>query len=99
VIFDDMIDTAGTMCDAAKELVHNQGARSVDVCATHALLSGPALERLEHAPVGDVVVTNTVHFGRQAECAKIKVLDISQLLGEAIKRIHLEQSISSLFLQ
>ncbi len=98
VIFDDMIDTAGTMCDAAKELVLNQGAQSVDVCATHALFSGPALERLNQAPVGDVVVTNTVHFDRQAECPKIKVLDISQLLGEAIKRIHLEQSISSLFL-
>ena len=98
VIFDDMIDTAGTMSDAAKELVLNQGAQSVDVCATHALFSGLALERLSQAPVGDVVVTNTVHFDRHAECPKVKVLDISQLLGEAIKRIHLEQSISSLFL-
>jgi len=99
VIFDDMIDTAGTMTDAAKELVSHQGARSVDVCATHALLSGPALERLNEAPVGEVVVTNTVRFDRQDRCAKIRILDISQLLGEAIKRIHLEQSISSLFIQ
>ena len=99
IIFDDMIDTAGTMCDAAKELVNNQGAQRVDVCATHALLSGPALGRLNEAPVGDVVVTNTIHFGRHDECSKIRVLDISPLLAEAIKRIHLEQSISSLFLQ
>ena len=99
VIFDDMIDTAGTMCDAAKELVANQGARQVDVCATHALLSGPALNRLNEAPVGNVVVTNTIHFDRHDQCDKIRVLDISQLLAEAIKRIHLEQSISSLFLQ
>ncbi|HKK70569.1 MAG TPA: ribose-phosphate pyrophosphokinase [Candidatus Krumholzibacteria bacterium] len=98
VIFDDMIDTAGTMCDAAKELVANQGAKRVDVCATHPLLSGPALDRLNEAPVGEVVVTNTIHFDRHDECAKIEVLDISQLLAEAIKRIHLEQSISSLFL-
>ncbi len=99
VIFDDMIDTAGTMCDAAKELVTRQGAHSVDVCATHALLSGPALGRLMEAPVGEVVVTNTIHFDRHEQCPKIKVLDISQLLAEAIKRIHLEQSISSLFVQ
>lgn len=99
VIFDDMIDTAGTMADAARELVQNQGATSVDVCATHALLSGPALKRLNEAPVGEVVVTNTIHFDRHDQCDKIKVLDISQLLAEAIKRIHLEQSISSLFIQ
>lgn len=99
VIFDDMIDTAGTMSDAARELVTNQGANRVDVCATHALLSGPALNRLSEAPVGDVVVTNTIHFDRHDQCNKIQVLDISQLLAEAVKRIHLEQSISSLFLQ
>jgi ribose-phosphate pyrophosphokinase len=98
VIFDDMIDTAGTVCDAAKELVQNQGARRVEVCATHALFSGPALTRLNDAPVDRVVVTNTVPFDRQDECPKVEILDISALLAEAIKRIHLEQSISSLFL-
>jgi ribose-phosphate pyrophosphokinase len=99
VIFDDMIDTAGTMTDAVRELVEKQGARNVDICATHALLSGPALERLSAAPVGEVVVTNTVHFDRHDQCDKVRVLDISQMLAEAIKRIHLEQSISSLFIQ
>jgi len=98
VIFDDMIDTAGTVCDAAKELVNNQGAATVEVCATHALLSGPALDRIMAAPVDRVVVTNTVPFDRVDQCPKVEVLDISSLLAEAIKRIHLEQSISSLFL-
>ena len=77
----------------------NQGAESVDICATHPLLSGPALQRLNEAPVNQAVVTNTVPFTRHDECPKIEVLDISQLLAEAIKRIHLEQSISSLFVQ
>jgi ribose-phosphate pyrophosphokinase len=98
VIFDDMIDTAGTMCDAAQELSGNQGARTVEVCATHALLSGPALGRLNETPVGNVAVTNTIPFDRHDECSKVHVLDISTLLAEAIKRIHLEQSISSLFI-
>ena len=97
ILFDDMIDTAGTMTDATREL-KRQGAQTIDICATHALFSGPALERLNEAPVREVVVTNTVPFDRQAECTKVKILDISPLLAEAIKRIHLEQTISSLFI-
>jgi ribose-phosphate pyrophosphokinase len=96
VLFDDMIDTAGTMSDAAREL-QQQGAVSIDICATHALFSGPSLERLTQAPVREIVVTNTVPFDRHEECPKVKVLDISPLLAEAIKRIHLEQTVSSLF--
>ncbi len=98
VIFDDMIDTAGTMCDAAKELVGNQGAASVQVCATHPLLSGPAVDRLNDSPIDAVVVTNTIPFTRTKECPKVEVLDVSALLAEAIKRIHLEQSVSTLFI-
>jgi ribose-phosphate pyrophosphokinase len=99
VIFDDMIDTGGTMCDAAQELVDHQGAVAVELCATHPLLSGPALQRVNDAPVERAVVTNTIAFDRQDQCPKIEVLDISPLLSEAVKRIHLEQSISSLFVQ
>ncbi len=99
VIFDDMIDTGGTMCDAAKELVNHQGAVAVELCATHPILSGPALDRVNEAPVERAVVTNTIAFDRGASCPKIEILDISPLLSEAIKRIHLEQSISSLFVQ
>jgi ribose-phosphate pyrophosphokinase len=96
VLFDDMIDTAGTMVDAAREL-QRQGAEAIDICATHALFSGPALQRLSEGPVREVVVTNTIPFSRGEECSKVRVLDISPLLAEAIKRIHLEQTVSSLF--
>ena len=96
VLFDDMIDTAGTMADAAREL-ETQGAEAIDICATHALFSGPALGRLNESPVREVVVTNTIPFTRADECDKVRVLDISPLLAEAIKRIHLEQTVSSLF--
>ena len=96
VLFDDMIDTAGTMVDAAREL-ESQGAEAIDICATHALFSGPALARLSESAVREVVVTNTIPFDRVDECDKVRVLDISPLLAEAIKRIHLEQTVSSLF--
>ena len=96
VIFDDMIDTAGTLADAAR-VCHEQGAKSITACATHAILSGRALQRLNEAPIQEVVVSNTVPFGRQDQCAKIRVLDISALLADAIERIHLEKTVSELF--
>ncbi len=96
VIFDDMIDTAGTLADAAR-VCHENGALSITACATHAILSGRALERLNDAPIREVVVSNTVPFTRQDLCAKIRVLDISALLADAIERIHLEKTVSALF--
>ncbi len=96
VIFDDMIDTAGTLADAAR-VCHENGALSITACATHAILSGRALERLNGAPLREVVVSNTVPFTRQDQCAKIRVLDISALLADAIERIHLEKTVSALF--
>ena len=96
VIFDDMIDTAGTLADAAR-VCHEQGAKSITACATHAILSGRALQRLNEAPIQEVVVSNTVPFDRQDQCAKIRVLDISALLADAIERIHLEKTVSELF--
>ncbi len=96
VIFDDMIDTAGTLGDAAR-VCHEQGAKSITACATHAILSGRALQRLNEAPIQEVVVSNTVPFDRQDQCAKIRVLDISALLADAIERIHLEKTVSELF--
>jgi ribose-phosphate pyrophosphokinase len=96
VVFDDLIDTAGTVSDAAQELVRQQ-AVSVDVCATHAVFSGPAIPRLVEAPVREVVVTNTIPLKDVGGSSKFQVLDIAPLLAEAIKRIHLEQTISSLF--
>ena len=97
IIFDDMIDTAGTLTDAARVCVERQGARSVTACCTHPVLSGPALQRLNESPLKEVVVTNTIPFHRHDECPKIKVLDMSSLLADAIERIHLEKTVSALF--
>ena len=97
IIFDDMIDTAGTLTDAARVCVERQGAKSVTACCTHAVLSGPALQRLNDSPLKEVVVTNTIPFNRHDECPKIKVLDMSALLADAIERIHLEKTVSALF--
>jgi ribose-phosphate pyrophosphokinase len=97
IIFDDMIDTAGTLTDAARVCVENHGAKSVTACCTHPLLSGQALERLNASPIKEVVVSNTIPFDRFDECPKIKVLDMAPLLAEAIERIHLEKTVSALF--
>jgi ribose-phosphate pyrophosphokinase len=96
IIFDDMIDTAGTLTDAAAVCM-KQGARAVTASCTHPLLSGNALERLNASPLKEVVVSNTIPFNRFDECPKIKVLDMSPLLAEAIERIHLEKTVSALF--
>jgi ribose-phosphate pyrophosphokinase len=93
---DDIIATAGTVCSAAK-LVKERGADKVYAGATHGVFAGPALERLKEAPIDEVVVTDTIPLaGVVDKVDKIKVLTISELLGEAIKRIHRNESISSL---
>ncbi len=97
IIFDDMIDTAGTITEAA-QVCMQQGAVSVTACCTHPLLSGRAIERIEASPLREVVVSNTIPFHRHSECRKVKVLDMSDLLAEAIERIHLEKTVSKLFL-
>ena len=98
VIVDDMIDTAGTLCTAATAVM-NAGARSVSSCASHAVLSGPALKRIEESPLKEVIVTDSIPLSEAAKaCGKIKSLTVARLLGEAIKRIHHGDSISSLFI-
>jgi ribose-phosphate pyrophosphokinase len=96
VIFDDMIDTAGTLTDAGR-VCYEQGALSVTACCTHPILSGQALDRLNNSAIKEVVVSNTIPFERFEACPKIKVLDMSPLLAEAIERIHLEKTVSALF--
>ncbi|HET7542919.1 MAG TPA: ribose-phosphate pyrophosphokinase [Polyangiaceae bacterium] len=97
IIVDDMIDTAGTLCNAARAIVDG-GARSVVACATHGVLSGPAVQRIEESPLEEVVVTNSVLASEEARSSKkIKFLSIGRLLGEAIRRIHNSDSVSSLF--
>ena len=97
ILLDDMIDTAGTITQAAVALMEN-GAKSVDAYATHPVLSGPALQRLEESPLRRVVVTDTIPLVEAARsCPKIEVLSIAPLLAKAIRRIHLGESVSSLF--
>jgi ribose-phosphate pyrophosphokinase len=98
VIIDDMIDTAGTICKAASAIME-RGAKEVYAVATHPVLSGPAVERLAQSPIKEVVVSDTIPLREEAQrLDKIKVLSVSKLLGEAIRRIHTDDSISSLFI-
>jgi ribose-phosphate pyrophosphokinase len=96
LIPDDMIDTAGTVSEAARAL-KALGARDIYVCATHALLSGPAVERLGKAPIAEVAVTDTVAITPDRRFDRLKVLSVGELLSKAIRYTHSEQSVSSLF--
>ena len=96
VMFDDIIDTAGTICEAAK-LLKREGAKDVYVCAVHPVFSGPAIERLTNAPIKECIVTNTIPLDMDKMPAKIKQLSVAPLLGTAIARIHDDESVSSLF--
>ncbi|MBN2022824.1 MAG: ribose-phosphate pyrophosphokinase [Pirellulales bacterium] len=96
LIFDDMISTAGSICGAA-EMVHRAGARAIYLGATHGIFAGAALERIQAAPVERVVVTDTVPLAEDRAIDKIEVLTVAPLLGEAIKRIHRNESVSRLF--
>jgi len=99
VILDDMIDTAGTLVNAARAL-QERGARRILACATHAVLSGPALARIVESPIEKVIATDTIPMRGEAAGghAKIEQVTVSRLLAEAIKRIHNSDSVSSLFI-
>ncbi len=98
VIVDDIVDTAGTLA-AAAEALKAAGAKSVFACCTHPVLSGPAIERIKGSDLTKLLVTNTIPLSDEgSSCAKIEVLSIAHLLGEAIRRTHQEESISSLFM-
>jgi ribose-phosphate pyrophosphokinase len=96
LMFDDMISTASSICGAA-ELVHREGAREIHVAATHAVLSGRAVQLLQAAPITRVVLTDTIPLTPEKTIPKIKILSVAPLLGEAIKRIHHDESISAIF--
>ncbi|MDD3800857.1 ribose-phosphate pyrophosphokinase [Desulfuromonas thiophila] len=97
IIVDDMIDTAGTLCHAA-EALKEQGAREVYAYATHAVLSGPALDRIEASCLQEVVVTDTICCkDKVGRCPRLRQLPVSNILAEAIRRIHSDESVSSLF--
>ncbi len=98
LIIDDMIDTAGTICKAASALME-KGAKEVYAIATHPVLSGKAVERVANSPLKALIVSDTIPLGEDAKhLDKIKVLSVGELLGEAIRRIHTDDSISSLFI-
>ncbi len=97
LILDDMIDTAGTLTQAA-EAIMRRGAKEVYAACTHPVLSGPAVDRIEQSELKEIVVTNTIPLNERARsCPKIRQLSVSSLLAEAIQRIHDERSVSSLF--
>lgn len=97
IIVDDMVDTAGTLTKGVEALLQH-GAKSVIAVATHGVLSGPAIKRIEESPISSLVITDTIPLSAEAlTCKKIKVLSVAELLGEAIKRISDEASVSSLF--
>jgi ribose-phosphate pyrophosphokinase len=97
VMVDDMISTAGTICGAAK-MVKERGAKNITIGATHGVFAGAAVGRLKDAPIDEIVVTDTIPLNdKAAELKNVKILTVSELLGEAIKRIHRNESISSMF--
>lgn len=97
ILLDDMIDTGGTIVQAAEALIRD-GASRVYACCSHAVLSGNAVEKLNNSHVHELVITNTIPLNSKSEkLERVKVLDVSPILGEAIRRIHREASVSSLF--
>ena len=96
VVIDDMIDTAGTLIQAV-EAVTREGARRVLACAVHGVLSGPAIKRIQDSPLEEVVITNSVPLAREKAISKIHVLSVAPLIAEAVRRIHDEESVSTLF--
>ena len=97
ILYDDMVDTAGSLCNAASALVEVGGAAKVYACASHGVLSGPAIERIESSYIEEMVFLNTIPVPAGYEGSKIKHLDVAPLFAKAINRVYTETSISSLF--
>ena len=97
LLVDDMIDTAGTLCNAAKALIEIGGAKEVSACASHGVLSGPAIERIQASVLKDVFILDTVPLSEEKQIEKIKVLPVADMFAEAIRRIYEETPVSELF--
>ena len=97
ILLDDLVDTAGSLCNAANALVQIGGAKEVYACATHGVLSGPALTRIEESALKELVLLNTIPAPASYSGSVIKWLDVSELFGNAIRYIYEEESISTLF--
>jgi len=98
IIIDDLVDTAGTLCEAASALKENGAQRVVAYC-THPVLSGPAIQNINRSVLDELVVTDTIPLRPDAErCERIRQLSVAELLAETMRRIHEEESVSSLFM-
>ncbi len=97
ILYDDMVDTAGSLCNAAKALVEIGGAKEVYACATHGVLSGPAYERIEASPLKEIVFLNTIPQVRNTESGKLKFLDVAPVFARCIEHVHGATSIADLF--
>ena len=97
ILFDDMVDTAGSLCNAAKAIVEVGGANKVYACASHGVLSGPAIDRLEASNIEELALLNTIPESMGEGCSKIKYLSVAPMFAEAIERIYQEISIAKLF--
>ena len=97
ILFDDMVDTAGSLCNVAKALTEIGGAKEVYACATHGVLSGPAYDRIEESPIKEMVFLNTIPQTGNTESGKIKFLDVSHVFARAIEHVHGGTSIADLF--
>ena len=98
ILLDDMVDTAGSLCGAAKALVELGGAKEIYACASHGVLSGPAIERINESPIKELALLDTIPYpADKPRCDKIKYLPVAPVFAEAIERIYEEVSISSLF--
>jgi ribose-phosphate pyrophosphokinase len=96
IIVDDIVDTAGTLTNAAKAL-DKEGAEGVYACCTHPILSGSAIEKINSAPIIELVVTNTIKFKNDTPTNKVKVLSVGELIGETIRRVYHKESLSAIF--
>ena len=97
ILYDDMVDTAGSLCNAAKALIEIGGAKEVYACATHGVLSGPAYDRIEESPLKEMVFLNTIPETRNTPSNKLKYLDVAPVFARAIEHIHGATSIADLF--
>ena len=97
IIFDDLVDTAGSLCNAAAALTEAGGAKRIYACATHGVLSRPAVQRIQDSPITELMLLNTIPLPPEAQGTKIRQLDVTPLFAEAIRRTFDEVSISSLF--
>jgi ribose-phosphate pyrophosphokinase len=97
ILLDDMVDTAGSLCGAAKALVEVGGAKDVYACASHGVLSGPAIDRINDSYFDELLLIDTIPFPEGKECSKIRYISAAGMFADAIRRVHEEQSMATLF--